>query len=64
MIRALPTATCLLAAVSLAACATPRDRVSTALIDAGVQQSPAECFAADVTSRLIPSHALASREAV
>jgi hypothetical protein len=41
-----------LVVLSLAACATPRDRVASALIDAGVPETPANCFSADVTSQL------------
>lgn len=42
-----------LASIGLvSACATPRDRVATALIEAGVPEAPANCFSADVTSKL------------
>lgn len=39
-------------ALATAACATPQARVSSALIEAGVAEGPANCFSDDVTSRL------------
>lgn len=43
---------CLSAAVALAGCATPRDRITSALVEAGVPRGSAECFSADITDRL------------
>ncbi|WP_396592682.1 hypothetical protein [Brevundimonas sp. R86498] len=52
MNRALALLSCLSAAMSLAGCATPRDRITSALVEAGVPRAPAECFSADITTRL------------
>lgn len=52
MINKTALAAALFAASALAGCATPRDRVYSALTEAGVPEAPAACFSADVTSRL------------
>lgn len=64
MTRSLALAACLASAAALAACATPRDRVASALIEAGVPEVPAQCFSADVTSKLSVSELRAIAGAV
>lgn len=48
----------------VSACATPQDRVASALIDAGVPETKANCFSADVTSKLSVSELRAIAGAV
>lgn len=64
MIRTLGLVACLSAAVSLTGCATPRDRITSALVEAGVPRGPADCFSADITARLTTSELSAISGAV
>lgn len=51
----LAAAVLLLFPVLLSGCATPGDRVSDALIEAGVSRGPARCFGRDLTATVHPA---------